>query len=107
MGEEHKAVLSTVTIFCLNLCALGSCFVDLLRNRFRSCLRSLGPNAFFRLFVIVACGIASGLGGVLCTYAFTQAKKDTSALIALTESGVYTVATAVFIAIVFRERPTV
>jgi len=56
--------------------------------------------------LVVLCGMLSGLGGVLATYAFALADPNESALLSMVENGVYTACGALLIGLVYQERLT-
>jgi len=56
--------------------------------------------------VVFNCGLLSGFGSVLATYAFALAAKNESGVLAMVENGVYTALAALLIALLWRERPS-
>lgn len=104
--DENKAALSTVTAFAMTLMSVVACIVTLLRTTSVGCAKALGPDRCFRSFLMLAGGAVAGLGGMMCTYAFTLSQKNASAAIATVENGIYTVFGALFISLAFRERLT-
>merc|ERR1712176_1159763 len=82
-NDENKALLSSFTVLSLMLCAVFASAGNLLQHRAAGFVASLGHDAWFRVLAIALSGAISGFGGILCTYAFTQARNSESALIAL------------------------
>mmetsp|Transcript_120005 Transcript_120005/g.208399 ORF Transcript_120005/g.208399 Transcript_120005/m.208399 type:complete len:401 (+) Transcript_120005:124-1326(+) len=70
------------------------------------------PEGFFdpewavRVPLVLASGAMSGLGGFVGTYALALVGHEASSVVAILENGVFTVAGALLIAVVFREQPT-
>mmetsp|Transcript_64579 Transcript_64579/g.154305 ORF Transcript_64579/g.154305 Transcript_64579/m.154305 type:complete len:375 (+) Transcript_64579:88-1212(+) len=105
--NDLKATWSILTIISLYMCNLMAALVGLWKMGLRRILQSFDDTKWpVRVGGVILCGFASGLGGLYCTYAFTQADKHEGALIAMLENGVYTVVGALMIALVFRERPS-
>ncbi|CAE8584739.1 unnamed protein product [Polarella glacialis] len=70
--------------------------------------KTLGDAHFRRLMRgTMVCGLLSGLGGLLSTYAFTFTYDDNcGAVVSMIENGVYTVAGSLLIALVYNEHPS-
>eukprot|EP00434_Breviolum_minutum_P000495 symbB.v1.2.000429.t1/scaffold32.1/size405148/2 len=105
-SKDQKEEWAACTYFVY---MLSTCVVPLLRVMLSDATErreSLKDKSFrWLLLGTMLCGIISGVGGMLSTYAFAQENEGYSgALISTVENGIYTVFGAVLITVVFKER---
>lgn len=103
---ELRAAFASATSFLF-------CVGTLLTSAVAVCrATSTHPEGFFdpewamRVPLVLASGAVSGMGGLVGTYALALVGHEASSVVAILENGVFTVAGACLIAIVFREKPT-
>lgn len=103
---ELRAAFASATSFLFCVGTLLTSAVALCRAT------STHPEGFFdpewamRVPLVLASGAVSGMGGLVGTYALALVGHEASSVVAILENGVFTVAGACLIAIVFREKPT-
>jgi len=105
--EGLRASQASCTFFLYMTGAMGPVVVAALYSLLTGRMQAAVDGAWFlrRAPAVLACGTASGFGGVLGTYAFAIAGRNESGLIAMVENGVYTVVAAMLIAIIYQEQP--
>mmetsp|Transcript_593 Transcript_593/g.1445 ORF Transcript_593/g.1445 Transcript_593/m.1445 type:complete len:363 (-) Transcript_593:47-1135(-) len=104
---ENRATLSAVTYLTYALGTFMFPAGDFLVTPSTSRERTFtDPDWRKRLPAIVACGFASGCGGLCATYALALAGRNASCLISMVTNGIYSVVAALLIMEVFSEEPS-
>ncbi|CAK8993717.1 unnamed protein product [Durusdinium trenchii] len=103
-SEDHQRQAWAACTYFVYM--LSTIFVPLLRVLTAHGRREALEDSSFRcrLLGTVLCGLVSGFGGMLSTFAFAQEGYYSGALISTVENGIYTVFGAVLITVVFREK---
>lgn len=105
--EGHDRVRSTCTFFISCWCGLVPPLLKTLWTDSLQRSEAIRDPRFRELLAgVVACGLLTGCGGMLNTLAFAIGGAGTGPLVSVIENGMGTVAGALMITLVFRERPT-
>lgn len=105
--EGMRAARAACTFFVYNVASLIPVLALMAQAFLAGKLQSpLGQSWWWRAPVVLICGIISGFGGVMATYAFALAGDNDSSLLAMVENGVYTAVGALLIGIIYQEKLT-
>jgi len=107
--EHDKEIRATYTIFVYTLTTMIAPTIDFVRLAVveSELLRETFSNHDWNVRIpgVIACGVISGLGGLLGTIAFAWSAGANSALLSVVENGMYTLSAAILIAVLFQEHP--
>ncbi|CAK8993768.1 unnamed protein product [Durusdinium trenchii] len=105
---ETQTVRAAITIFVYTLTTACTPLLDLWHLGAKGWFETWNdPVWSSRVPLVIVCGVISGLGGLLGTIAFAWSAGSDSALVSMIENGMYTMMSAIIIAIYFQEHPKI